>query len=84
MNSASNAVLNTSGNAARLGERQAHGHRHEVALVDHRQLGLGPATDHGHHRDRPPRTGWRPAPSAATSPASSIPGMSAGDPGGAG
>ncbi len=69
--------------AARGRPVEDRGHRHQLALVHDRQLGLSATADDRHHaiadREAP-----APGPSASTSPASSSPGMSTGEPGGAG
>ena len=45
---ASCAVVKTSGQAAGIGEPDGVGHRHELALVDDRELGLPTAADDAH------------------------------------
>ena len=49
LKSASWAVVNTSGQPARLGPVEPVGHRHRGALVHHRQLGLAAAAHDRHH-----------------------------------
>jgi hypothetical protein len=69
--------------AAGLGEAQGVGDGHELALVHRGQLGLPAAADDGHHAVALGEA-LGSGPRATTSPASSSPGMSCGDPGGAG
>ena len=80
---ASWAVVNTSGSPPAARPVEAVGDRHQLALVHDGQLRLRAAADDRHH-PLAPREARRPGPSAATSPASSMPGMSCGEPGGAG
>jgi hypothetical protein len=75
-------VVTTSGNPP-ASASQLVGDRDGRPLVDHGQLGLAAAADHGHDPVAGPKR-YTPGPVAATSPASSSPGMSAGLPGGAG
>ena len=81
---ASWAVVKTSGSAARLGPVERVGHRHRLALVDGRELGLPAAADDRHDAVALARSASRPGRAPTTSPASSSPGMSGGEPGGAG
>ena len=72
------------GQAARLPASRARpGTGMACALVHHRELGLAASAHHRHHPVAL-REAARPGPRAATSPASSRPGMSCGSPGGAG
>ena len=72
------------GHAAGLRPVQPLGDRHELALVHDGELGLPAAADDRHDAVALARSASAPGPSAATSPASSSPGMSGGEPGGAG
>ena len=71
------------GEAAGLGQERLSGTGIRVPLVDHRQLGLAAAADDGHHAVADVEA-LGPGPRSTTSPASSSPGMSCGEPGGAG
>ena len=66
------------------GQSSAVGDRHELALVDDRELGLPAAADDRHDAVALAEARRRPGRGATTSPASSRPGMSGGEPGGAG
>ena len=83
---ASCAVVKTSGRPPAAGQSSTSRDRHQQALVHGRQLGLRAAADDRHHAvpHREALGPWRVRPSATTSPASSIPGMSCGSRAGAG
>ena len=81
--SASNAVAKASGSAAASANDRPCGHRDRLALVRHQLLGPRAAADEPHHPIASFQRRTR-APTAATVPAYSSPGMSAGAPGGAG
>ncbi len=80
MKSASCAVVKTSGRPPAAGQSSDVRDGHQQALVHRRQLRLRAAADDRHHaishREALGSAGW--APSATTSPASSMPGMSCG------
>ena len=71
------------GDAAGLRPFEPVGDRHELALVHGGQLGLPAAADDGHDAIALGEA-LGPGPRPTTSPASSSPGMSGGEPGGAG
>ena len=72
------------GHAAGLRPVEAVGDRHELALVDDGQLGLPAAADDRHDAVALGEALGARARAPTTSPASSSPGMSGGEPGGAG
>ncbi len=72
------------GEPAGLGPGEPVEDRDRHPLVDHGQLGLAAPADHGHHPVALGEARATSGPTAATSPASSSPGMSAGLPAGAG
>ena len=82
--SASWAVVKTSGSPPAAGQSSAVGHGHQLALVHDRQLGLGAAADDRHHAVARPRSARRPARARRPRRRAPCPGMSCGEPGGAG
>ena len=81
---ASWAVVNTSGSPPAAGQSRASGHRHQLALVHRRKLGLRAAADDRHHARRPRRSAPRPArarPPRRRAPARGCPAASRAAPG---
>ncbi len=77
-------MVKTSGSPPACGQLERLWDRHGGALVHHGELGLAAAAHDRHHPVALLEAARHPDRAPTTSPASSMPGMSAGEPGGAG